>query len=80
MLKAAETGFAGRISQLERSLGAHRQVHVWELDELERQLAELKSQVLASHRTQQTKTETETEVEDELNVTTRRFASESQAI
>jgi len=50
MPKAAETGFAGRISQLERSLGAYRQVHAWEVEEPERRLGEPESEVLASSR------------------------------
>lgn len=67
MSKVAEGDLAYHVLQLERSLDAYRRLHAEELDELKRQLAELKSQVLASRRTQQR--ETETEVEHEMNVT-----------
>lgn len=73
MSKATEGNLAYRILQLERSLDAYRRLHAEELDELERQLTELKNQVLAPRRTRQM--EIGMEVEHEMNATTEEFAS-----
>lgn len=76
MSKVAEGDLAYRVLQLERSLDAYRRLHAEELDELKHQLAELKSQMLASHRTQQR--ETGTEVEHEVKAMTEESARGSR--
>lgn len=68
MTTAAEQDLVYRIVELERSLGAHRQWHSEELDELERRLAELKREVPTLHCSRQI--HTETEEGDERDVTT----------
>lgn len=73
MSKATEGDLAYRILQLECSLDAYRRLHTEELDELERQLAELKSRVLTPRRPQQM--ETETEVKHGMNATTDEFVN-----
>lgn len=71
MSKAPEGDLAYRILRLECSLDAYRRLHTEELDELERQLEELKSRVLVPRRTQEM--EPETEVKHEMNATTDEF-------
>lgn len=71
MSKAPEGDLAYRILHLECSLDAYRRLHTEELDELERQLEELKSRVLAPRRTQEM--EAETEVKHGMNATSDEF-------
>ena len=73
MSKTAEGDLACRIMELEHSLQAYRRLHTEELNELERHLMELKDEVLALHRAQQTGTEME--VEHDMNVTTGEVVS-----
>jgi len=78
MDKTAEGNLACRIMQLEHSLQAYRRLYSEELDELERRLMELRDEVLALRRAQQTGTEME--VEHDMNATTEEFASRGQAM
>lgn len=59
MTQVREESLADRILQLERSLGAYRQLHTEELDELERRLMELKGEMLAWQRERTMMTETD---------------------
>lgn len=78
MCTATEGDLAYRILQLERSLAAYRRLHSEELDELERCLTELKTEVLALHRVQQI--EAEKEAEYDMNATTEEFANRGEAM
>ncbi|MCZ7573532.1 MAG: hypothetical protein M5U01_33695 [Ardenticatenaceae bacterium] len=59
MTQTGEADLLDRMLQLERSLGAYRRLHAEELDELERRLVELKSEMLTSHRMGTTKSESD---------------------